>query len=102
MPQSRRQILKAALAGVVAVGGGTRATVNAQSRAASASPAIAAGRMNGPLFFDVDTSSGAVRGTVNSGIRIFRGIPYGADTGGANRFMPPRKPAPWTGVRHCI
>ena len=55
--------------------------------------------MNGPLFFDVETSNGVVRGMANTGVKIFRGIPYGADTGGKNRFMPPRKPAAWTGVR---
>ena len=29
---------------------------------------------------------------------ISSGIPYGADTSGANRFMPPQKPKPWTDV----
>jgi para-nitrobenzyl esterase len=38
----------------------------------------------------------------NTGIKVFRGIPYGADTSGANRFMPPRKPAPWTGARAAM
>src|SRR4029453_18807380 len=34
-----------------------------------------------------------------SGGPIFRGIPYGDTTAGENRFRPPEKPKPWTGVR---
>jgi para-nitrobenzyl esterase len=99
MPHSRRQLLKAGFAGVVAVGARAAAIVEAQGGAA---PAVVPERMNGPLFFDVETTRGVVRGMVNTGVKIFRGIPYGADTGGPNRFMPPRKPAPWTGARNCI
>jgi len=44
------------------------------------------------------TEHGKVRGYVLRGIHYFLGIPYGADTSGANRFMPPRKPKPWTEV----
>src|SRR5262249_40017475 len=51
---------------------------------------------------DVETVSGVVRGMANTGVKIFRGIPYGADTGGTSRFMPPRKPAAWAGARRCI
>jgi para-nitrobenzyl esterase len=45
-----------------------------------------------------DTAHGRVRGYVLRGIHHFLGVPYGADTSGANRFMPPRKPKPWPDV----
>ncbi len=49
-----------------------------------------------------DTQYGKVRGYVLRGIHYFLGIPYGADTSGANRFMPPQKPNAWTDVRPAI
>jgi para-nitrobenzyl esterase len=45
-----------------------------------------------------DTQFGKVRGYILRDIHYFLGIPYGADTSGANRFMPPQKPKPWTDV----
>ena len=45
-----------------------------------------------------NTQYGKVRGYVLRGINYFLGMPYGADTSGANRFMPPQKPKPWTDV----
>ena len=50
----------------------------------------------------VQTKAGRVRGLVRTGINQFWGVPYGASTAGANRFMPPVKPQPWTGVRDCV
>ena len=47
------------------------------------------------------TQSGPVRGTVEGAIHVFRGIPYGAPTGGANRFRPPQAPKPWKSVRNA-
>jgi para-nitrobenzyl esterase len=47
----------------------------------------------------IDISGGRVRGFLRDGIHTFLGIPYGADTGGAPRFKPPRPAPPWSGVR---
>jgi para-nitrobenzyl esterase len=47
----------------------------------------------------VKTRAGKVRGLVLDGVNTFRGVPYGATTAGVNRFLAPKKPEPWTGVR---
>lgn len=50
----------------------------------------------------VMTGSGQLRGLIQRGVSTFKGIPYGATTAGPNRFMPPVKPQPWTGVRDAV
>jgi para-nitrobenzyl esterase len=53
-------------------------------------------------FVEAQTVFGRVRGVDNSGVKTFKGIPYGASTAGPNRFMPPRDPGAWTGVRDAL
>ena len=51
----------------------------------------------------VSTNYGRVRGYVrDSGIHVFKGIPFGADTGGKNRFLAPKEPEPWTGIKDTL
>ncbi|MAT49750.1 MAG: carboxylesterase, partial [Porticoccaceae bacterium] len=49
----------------------------------------------------VETVSGTLEGQSSRGVFSFLGIPYGADTGGKNRFLPPQPPATWSGVRRA-
>jgi para-nitrobenzyl esterase len=53
-------------------------------------------------FCSVETASGWVQGLISSGIRQFKGVPYGASTANANRFQRPQPPTPWTGTRDCF
>jgi para-nitrobenzyl esterase len=46
------------------------------------------------------TAAGKISGTVEDGINVFKGVPYGGDTA-RTRFMAPVAPAPWAGVKEC-
>ena len=41
------------------------------------------------------TQFGRVSGIRTGEVNIFKGIPYGDNTSGLNRFMPPKNPVPW-------
>ncbi|HUB81995.1 MAG TPA: carboxylesterase family protein [Bryobacteraceae bacterium] len=43
------------------------------------------------------TQYGKVRGFVDAGVLTFKGIPYGQDTSGENRWLPAKPPKPWDG-----
>jgi para-nitrobenzyl esterase len=87
---SRRAILKSSVFGAAfaALPGFTTLAVEAAGETAMA-----------PV---IDTAGGKVRGVRTNNVNIYRGIPYGASTAGANRFMPPREAEPWTGVRDAF
>lgn len=66
--------------------------------AIGACPAIALGQ-DSPVV--ATTTAGRIRGRVVDGIRIFKGVRYGADTS-TRRFLAPARPEPWTGVRDAL
>jgi para-nitrobenzyl esterase len=82
MERARRDLLKAS----IALG------------LAAALPAVAGGRLEPTR---ARTRSGRILGLRQDGLHVFRGIPYGADTA-THRFQPPRREAPWHGVREAI
>ena len=47
------------------------------------------------------TKTGKVKGYVDNGINVFKGIPYGDDTA-KRRFMAAVPAKPWPGVRDCL
>jgi len=52
-----------------------------------------------PLFRPViNTTQGKVRGTVENGVNVYRGIPFAKPPLGNLRFHPPQEPEQWKGV----
>src|SRR3712207_148753 len=50
---------------------------------------------------EVRVTAGTVRGALESGLAVFRGIPFAAPPVGALRFQAPRPAQPWDGVREA-
>lgn len=75
---SRRELL---------IGASAALAVTATVRAAGGDPVV-------------ETTFGRVRGErgAGGGYKFFC-VPYGASTAGEGRFMPPKAPAPWSGIR---
>jgi len=82
---SRRDVLKQSAWLLAAAGAGVRSSFADEGSAVVA-----------------DTAYGRIRGTEIRGIRVFKGVPYGASTAGRNRFMPPVAPEKWAGVRDAL
>lgn len=100
MKTNRRKFFHTMGAGAAGLTLGT----TAMSLASCAAPSPKKEDEDGQILFIGDniaiaeTQYGKVKGYILRGINYFLGIPYGADTSGANRFMPPQKPTPWSDV----
>jgi para-nitrobenzyl esterase len=60
------------------------------------------GNCTTPLSAIAQTQYGKVRGYLDGGVFTFKGVPYGQDTGGKNRWLPAKPPEPWQGELHTL
>ncbi len=60
------------------------------------------GHCSTPRSAVAQTQYGKVRGYEDGGVLTFKGVPYGQDTGGENRWLPCKPPVPWDGERPTL
>ncbi len=87
----RQALLFPAAAGLSAAAAGTARAAETKS------VALTGGTCGTPRSAVAATQYGKVRGYTSDGVLTFKGIPYGANTGGENRWLPAKPPKPWDG-----
>jgi para-nitrobenzyl esterase len=91
---NRRQLL--ALSTVAGVSAALPRTTDAQQPDRTTGGSTST-RCATPRTAVAKTQYGKVRGYIEDGVLNFKGVPYGASTGGENRWLPAKPPAPWDG-----
>ena len=89
----RQALLLSATAGIGAALTGTARASDSVKTAVHQEP----GTASTPHKAVAETQYGKVRGFISGDVFTFKGIPYGANTGGENRWLPAKAPKPWSG-----
>lgn len=89
----RRALLLATAAGMGAALPGVADASDSTKTAAHQEP----GNCSTPRSAVTKTQYGKVRGFLDGGVFTFKGVPYGENTGGENRWLPAKPPKAWEG-----
>ena len=89
----RQAMLLPATAGI----GAALAPASEASASTKTAAHQAPGGCSTPRTAVAQTQYGKVRGFLEGGVLTFKGIPYGQNTGGENRWLPAKPPKPWNG-----
>jgi para-nitrobenzyl esterase len=101
-PTERKGVNRRGLLGSLGMAGAASVAAPVATAAPAVSPARGRTQIATPKDLVVDTVYGPVRGYIDTGIRVFKGIPYARPPVGAARFRPPEPPAKWTEVRWAL
>jgi para-nitrobenzyl esterase len=105
-PINRRAVLRSACAAATCFGaaatcfGAAVATAESGRRLFALAGQLTPREAAANLVPTAKTRYGSISGTLEDGINVFRGVPYGADTAPA-RFQAPLPPTLWTGAKSC-
>ena len=93
---------RSALFASVAAGAGLAFPLAATPASAAGTAARGTGSCTTPPSAVARTQYGPVRGYVADHVFTFKGVPYGDDTGGENRWLPAKPPKRWTEPRNTL